>query len=267
MAIRLGMQMGMRLSHGNTHQAQSTPGTEDASSLSTSAEPQPVHEQMARVLQTTAASQVSSLSPRSPLGPSAARYGSMATGSSANDLPSTNIVADILNDDFFTAVQPSTTPGLTPGIASGFSTSRRTSQSGQESSLVSPHIQSPTASVVPDSNAASDSLAQKDPLAAQVWKAYAKAKTTLPNGPRMENLTWRMMHMTLKKVESTPKPSRAIVLAPEESESLAVEEEEERDVPSAMVAEEVERGRRGRFRGKGKVVGFDAESPQNRQER
>ena len=258
------MQMGMRLSQGNTHQAQSTPGTEDASSLSTSLEVQPVHEQMARVLQTSAASQVSSLSPRSPLGPSAARYGSMATGSAANDLPSTNIVADILNDDFFTAVQPSATPGLTPGVASGFSTSRRTSQSGQESSLVSPHIQSPTASVVPDSNAASDSLAQKDPLAAQVWKAYAKAKTTLPNGPRMENLTWRMMHMTLKKVESTPKPTRETRLVPEE---LAVEEEEERDVPSAMVAEEVERGRRGRFRGKGKVVGFDAESPQNRQER
>lgn len=266
MAIRLGMQMGMQLSQGNTHQANSTPGAEDASSLSTSLDPQSVQEQMARMLQTTTTSQISSPSPRSPSGANTARYGSMTTLTAANAPQAPNIVTDILNDDFFTAVQPSTTPGLTPGVASGFSTSRRTSQSGHESSLVSPHMASPTASVLPDSNIGPDALAEKDPLAAQVWKAYAKAKNTLPNGPRMENLTWRMMHMNLKKAEATPKPARGMGLVPEEPEALAIEDEE-RDVPSAMAAEEVERGRRGRFRGKGKVVGFDAESPQNRQER
>jgi GATA-binding protein len=266
MAIRLGMQMGMQLSQGNAHHAQSTPGTEDATSLSTSLDPQSVQEQMARMLQATTASQISSPSPRSPSGPNAARYGSMTTLTAVNPPQTTNIVTDILNDDFFTAVQPSTTPGLTPGAASGFNTSRRTSQSGHESSLVSPHMPSPTASVLPDPSVGPDALAQKDPLAAQVWKAYARAKNTLPNGPRMENLTWRMMHMTLKKVDATPKPARGMGLVPEEPESLAIEDEE-RDVPSAMAAEEVERGRRGRFRGKGKVVGFDAESPQNRQER
>lgn len=39
----------------------------------------------------------------------------------------------------------------------------------------------------------------KDPLATQVWRLYTKAKDTLPNGSRLENLTWRMMAMTLKK--------------------------------------------------------------------
>lgn len=41
----------------------------------------------------------------------------------------------------------------------------------------------------------------KDPLASRVWRLYTKAKDNLPNGARMENLTWRMMAMTLKKKE------------------------------------------------------------------
>ncbi|KAI9363244.1 hypothetical protein BD770DRAFT_469899 [Pilaira anomala] len=41
-----------------------------------------------------------------------------------------------------------------------------------------------------------------DPLATQVWRLYTKAKDTLPNGTRLENLTWRMMAMTLKKKKS-----------------------------------------------------------------
>ncbi|CEP14876.1 hypothetical protein [Parasitella parasitica] len=40
---------------------------------------------------------------------------------------------------------------------------------------------------------------KKDPLASRVWRMYTKAKDTLPDGSRMENLTWRMMAMTLTK--------------------------------------------------------------------
>lgn len=43
------------------------------------------------------------------------------------------------------------------------------------------------------------SKAAADPLATQVWRLYTKAKDTLPNGSRLENLTWRMMAMTLNK--------------------------------------------------------------------
>ena len=32
-----------------------------------------------------------------------------------------------------------------------------------------------------------------DPIAAQVWKMYSKQRKELPNGARMENLTWRMV--------------------------------------------------------------------------
>ena len=44
-------------------------------------------------------------------------------------------------------------------------------------------------------------MQKKDPLATQVWKYYSKTKTQLPSHERMENLTWRMMAMNLKRQE------------------------------------------------------------------
>ncbi|KAF2423280.1 hypothetical protein EJ08DRAFT_664444 [Tothia fuscella] len=46
-----------------------------------------------------------------------------------------------------------------------------------------------------------EEMQQKDPLATQVWKLYSKAKGQLPNAERMENLTWRMMSMNLRRLE------------------------------------------------------------------
>ncbi|KAI9838938.1 MAG: hypothetical protein M1819_004146 [Sarea resinae] len=44
-----------------------------------------------------------------------------------------------------------------------------------------------------------DEMQKKDPLGTQIWKLYTKTKTQLPNQERMENLTWRMMAMNLRK--------------------------------------------------------------------
>ena len=44
-----------------------------------------------------------------------------------------------------------------------------------------------------------DEMQKKDPLATQIWKLYSKTKTRLPNQERMENLTWRMMAMSLRR--------------------------------------------------------------------
>lgn len=44
-----------------------------------------------------------------------------------------------------------------------------------------------------------EAMAKKDPLATQVWRMYAKQKSQLSNGARMENITWRMMALTLRK--------------------------------------------------------------------
>lgn len=44
-----------------------------------------------------------------------------------------------------------------------------------------------------------EDMQKKDPLATQVWKLYSKQKGSLPNAERMENLTWRMMALTLRR--------------------------------------------------------------------
>ena len=44
-------------------------------------------------------------------------------------------------------------------------------------------------------------LQKKDPLGTQIWKLYSKTKSQLPNQERMENLSWRMMAMNLKRRE------------------------------------------------------------------
>lgn len=45
----------------------------------------------------------------------------------------------------------------------------------------------------------SDEMQRKDPLAIQMWRLYSKTKKELPSHERMENLTWRMMGMSLLK--------------------------------------------------------------------
>ncbi|KAI1276403.1 hypothetical protein F5Y07DRAFT_135438 [Xylaria sp. FL0933] len=42
-------------------------------------------------------------------------------------------------------------------------------------------------------------LQAQDPLAMQVWKFFSKTKQSLPRQERMENLTWRMMYVKLRK--------------------------------------------------------------------
>ncbi|KAK9352851.1 hypothetical protein V1523DRAFT_397081 [Lipomyces doorenjongii] len=46
-----------------------------------------------------------------------------------------------------------------------------------------------------------EELCKDDPLATKIWRLYSKAKSSLPNQERMENLTWRMMAMSLRKKE------------------------------------------------------------------
>lgn len=50
-----------------------------------------------------------------------------------------------------------------------------------------------------DDDETPEQLQKKDPLGTQIWKLYSRTKTRLPNQERMENLTWRMMAMNLRK--------------------------------------------------------------------
>ncbi|KIR40695.1 GATA type zinc finger protein asd-4 [Cryptococcus deuterogattii 99/473] len=158
-----------------------------------------------------------------------------------------NIVSDIFQDDFLTAHVPST-PLMTPPL-NGFGSFPVTRQPSQSD------ITSPLPEVGPP-----EQMAEKDPLAAQVWKTYARARDILPNGQRMENLTWRMMHLTLKKKEEEQ--------AAKEKEEREKEEKKaaEKEAAAAAAAElpPVEE-RRGRTKGKSRIVGFAGATSSNSQ--
>lgn len=50
-----------------------------------------------------------------------------------------------------------------------------------------------------------EELQKQDPLATQIWKMYTRTKSQLPNQERMENLTWRMMAMSLRRKQEQEK--------------------------------------------------------------
>ncbi|KAL3955042.1 hypothetical protein ACCO45_010605 [Purpureocillium lilacinum] len=50
-----------------------------------------------------------------------------------------------------------------------------------------------------DSPQSVDEMQDDDPLATQVWKFFKATKQQLPNQQRMENLTWRMMALSMRK--------------------------------------------------------------------
>ena len=68
-----------------------------------------------------------------------------------------------------------------------------------------------------------EEMVEKDPLAAAMWRLYRTSATFLPESVRMENMTWRMMAMTLRRKEkrnnsmhvdpptvAPPRPSSAV---------------------------------------------------------
>ncbi|CAK7199444.1 Sodium- and chloride-dependent GABA transporter 1 [Sporothrix eucalyptigena] len=63
-----------------------------------------------------------------------------------------------------------------------------------------------------------EEMQKQDPLATEIWRFFSKTKQTLPNQERMENLTWRMMHVKLKtaqpQVPAPPPPRAPVANAP-----------------------------------------------------
>jgi hypothetical protein len=116
-----------------------------------------------------------------------------------------------------------------------------------------------------------EQLAKEDPLATQVWKMYARTKANLPHAQRMENLTWRMMALALKKKKDDEAKQGG---EGSELEQDAVQVKESGEVASdavplsnegkkeASIGEE--RGRRiDKGKAKVSVVGFDGVDGEN----
>ncbi|KAI0130270.1 GATA zinc finger protein [Xylariales sp. AK1849] len=55
-----------------------------------------------------------------------------------------------------------------------------------------------------------EQMQQNDPLATQVWRFFSKTKKNLPSQERMENLTWRMMHMRMRKQQQEEENARLL---------------------------------------------------------
>ncbi|KAL1748692.1 transcription factor ScGATA-6 [Schizophyllum fasciatum] len=152
------------------------------------------------------------------------------------------------------------------------------------SSFTSPRAGSPDLKSYDEPDPAT--MAKEDPLATQVWKMYARQKATLPQAQRMENLTWRMMALTLKKKKEEEEAGRSEskTSSPcieqgtgpkQEAQSPKVASPTVPSVQPAQIAsdvagpskagasaEEVGRGRRPeKGRSRVKVVGFDGANP------
>ncbi|KAF8993676.1 hypothetical protein BDQ17DRAFT_1401548 [Cyathus striatus] len=159
------------------------------------------------------------------------------------------LFTDIFSDDIFS----NPAGPLSPQATSPF-TSPRVSGS--------PDLQ---AAALPASDADPDQLAREDPLATQVWKMYARTKATLPHAQRMENLTWRMMALALKKKKEDEDAKLAELTNDIHRDSSSAIQPDVTLNPSEPPASSQDpSGERGRRIDKGKarvrVVGFDGTS-------
>ncbi|OLN97257.1 Nitrogen regulatory protein areA [Colletotrichum chlorophyti] len=71
-----------------------------------------------------------------------------------------------------------------------------------------------------DSHQSPEEMQKEDPLATQVWKFFSKTKQMLPNQQRMENLTWRMMALNLRKKQQEEERVRLARRAPAQASAL-----------------------------------------------
>lgn len=152
------------------------------------------------------------------------------------------IVNNILHDNFLSIRAPPSTVA-SPVPLPSYPLSRRPSH-GDGGEAGFPDVSSP------------DEMAKKDPLASQVWKAYAKDRGAMPNGARMENLTWRLMHLTLKKTEEREAKEAAAAAAA----AAAVTVKQEETIPEPAPGPPPPVPERGRSKGKSRVVGFQGAS-------
>jgi hypothetical protein len=97
--------------------------------------------------------------------------------------PDASMYGDIFSDSLFTSQHGTDATSSFPSpVLSG-----------------SPDLYSTALSPTDVSQCDPEQLAKDDPLATKVWKMYARTKANLPHAQRMENLTWRMMALALKK--------------------------------------------------------------------
>ncbi|CDO69361.1 hypothetical protein BN946_scf184961.g3 [Trametes cinnabarina] len=111
-----------------------------------------------------------------------------------------------------------------------------------------------------------EKMAKEDPLATQVWKMYARQKATLPHAQRMENLTWRMMALALKKKKEGEEREKEREVG-RAGDAEAPRASDQKTPEGTATTAETERGRpidKGKARVQ--VVGFDGANQDGKDE-
>ncbi|KAB5593150.1 Nitrogen regulatory protein area protein [Ceratobasidium theobromae] len=188
---------------------------------------------------------------------------------------SPSLLSDILADDFFSA--RSTSIGVNDST-NGTSVARRPTVTFAVSPIGSPSAFGDDPPTPSATGGDTDVSRGEHPLAAQMWKMYAKTKASLPHQQRMENLTWRMMAMALKKkhklevdgdAQALPQASEAPKAEGEAQEKVETGQEkvkeQEKEQPKEIKGEEEQQRGRRPDKGKARVVvqGFAAEEGRN----
>jgi len=147
-------------------------------------------------------------------------------------------------------------------------------RSAKDSSEATSSFTSPRVSGSPDLSTGplpenAEELAKEDPLATQVWKMFARTKATLPHAQRVENITWRMMALALKKKkeeEAAAKSPRSDAKdSPTDDDATTPNEKPIKTEPDANDSDE--RGRRiDKGKAKVRVVGFDGTNQDGNEE-
>jgi GATA-binding protein len=98
---------------------------------------------------------------------------------------------------------------------------------------------------------------------------YARSKATHPYAHRIENLTWRMMALALKKKkeEEAKSPTNGVCEPRDVQDVKPIEPNPPQRTPRESEPDQNGKGERGRRIDKGKakvsVIGFDGQNPDN----
>lgn len=163
---------------------------------------------------------------QSPLSPNA---------SVTADSKTSSIFTDIFSDDLF---DPQSVSSISERGASSFTSPRLSGSPDLKASELDPKA-----------------MAKEDHMEFQLWKHYARDKATLPHSQRMENITWRLTALKLRK-KKEEEDARASGKAVDRPVSFKQEPNAATGVPPDPAADDIERGR-GRDKVKNRVVGFD----------
>lgn len=115
-----------------------------------------------------------------------------------------------------------------------------------------------------------EQMARDDPLMSQVWRMYVRTRAALPHAQRMENLTWRMMTLALKKREDAKAQEQAASSAnssqTQKGEPTVKQEGEASSLADTRTGDPQRGRRQDKNAARVRVVGFEGKNQDGEEE-